>query len=266
MAITSKVSIKQKIIKGLRDSDHISIKEKTHPLYKAAYNVQNAILFHDITITKPQRQSAIGLQDIEHLPYSDFIVLMDMAIHDETGEVGNEKDAVMVRLWRNGEDIYSGFYYRAQGTKVSQYSYVLIGVYKFNPETKLFHDQGVLKFTNHKESFAAELEQNFNPQIMEAIYVLSNFQSIVKNDPTSTYAITSKVKVPDRPKYIEYTLDLSKPITRPSESKGGTHASPMEHTRRGHYRTSKLGKRYFVRDTVVNKGSKHGKVTKDYTM
>lgn len=266
MTITSKVSIKQKIIKGLRDSDHISIKAKSHPLYKAAHDVQNAILFHDITITKREQQNAIDIQDIEHLPYSDFMVLMDMGIHHESGTVENEKDSVMVRFWRNSGGIFTDFYYRNAGTKASQYSYILVGLYKFNHETKLFQDQGILKFNNQKVGFADELEASLNEQLLQVIYVLSNFQSIVKNDPTSTYAITSKVKALDRPKYIEYTLDLSKPITRPSESKGGAHASPMEHTRRGHYRTSKLGKRYFVRDTVVNKGSKRGKIVKDYTM
>ena len=46
---------------------------------------------------------------------------------------------------------------------------------------------------------------------------------------------------------------------------GGTHASTVEHTRRGHWRTYKSGKRTFVEDTIVNKG-KGTPVKKVYTM
>jgi hypothetical protein len=46
---------------------------------------------------------------------------------------------------------------------------------------------------------------------------------------------------------------------------GGTHASPREHIRRGFWRTSKLGKRHWVPDTIVMKGAQY-KIKKDYVV
>ena len=46
------------------------------------------------------------------------------------------------------------------------------------------------------------------------------------------------------------------------ESKGGTHASPVTHLRRGHWRHYKSGKRAWVEAMVVN--GKDGMVAKDY--
>ena len=257
-------SIKQKIIKGLAEAKQISQGEKNHPIYRAAHKLENAILFRDVYITKKERQKAVELKDIEHLPYSDFMVLLDSSIED--GSITTtEKESILLRLWRQGDDVYSAFFYRSTGTKASAYSYVLIGVYRLDPETKRFKHIHLLNYVKQRDSFAQDLEDAFNPQVMEVIYILTHFQTEVKSDPTTTHAVSSKVKVVDLPKYIEYTLDLSKPRTV-SRNHGGSHASPMEHTRRGHWRTSKLGKRYFVRDTVVNKGSERGKIVKDYIM
>lgn len=50
---------------------------------------------------------------------------------------------------------------------------------------------------------------------------------------------------------------------RKSRHLGGTHASPRSHLRRGHYRTSKSGKRYWVQPCMV-KGETPGFVHKDY--
>ena len=77
------------------------------------------------------------------------------------------------------------------------------------------------------------------------------------------YAI-AKLPLVERNTYVEYTIDLTKPITI-SKPKGGSHNSPIEHERRGHYRTSKNGKRYFVRSTIVNEG-KNGGGSKEYKM
>jgi len=47
-----------------------------------------------------------------------------------------------------------------------------------------------------------------------------------------------------------------------TESKGGTHASPVTHLRRGHWRNYKSGKRSWVEASLVN--GKDGLVVKDY--
>ena len=60
------------------------------------------------------------------------------------------------------------------------------------------------------------------------------------------------------------TLVLKTPVTRTvSEYQGGTHASPRQHIRRGHYRHYKSGKTAWVRDCIVGSLEK-GFVHKDY--
>lgn len=53
------------------------------------------------------------------------------------------------------------------------------------------------------------------------------------------------------------------PKAEPQDSKGGTHASPRLHDRRGHWRNTPSGKRVWVRDCKVGDASK-GVVFKDY--
>ena len=48
-----------------------------------------------------------------------------------------------------------------------------------------------------------------------------------------------------------------------SPSRGGTHASPRWHIRRGHWRTLVNGRRVFVREAQVG-GMARGGVVKDY--
>lgn len=60
------------------------------------------------------------------------------------------------------------------------------------------------------------------------------------------------------------TLVLKTPVTRTvSEHQGGTHASPRQHIRRGHYRHYKSGKIAWVRDCIVG-SLEQGFIHKDY--
>lgn len=56
---------------------------------------------------------------------------------------------------------------------------------------------------------------------------------------------------------------MSGVIKRPTEHLGGTHASPREHERAGHWRTLQSGKRIRIKALTVNKGTK-GKIEKTY--
>lgn len=56
---------------------------------------------------------------------------------------------------------------------------------------------------------------------------------------------------------------MSGVIKRPTEHLGGTHASPREHERAGHWRTLQNGKRIRIKALTVNKGTK-GKIEKTY--
>jgi len=64
--------------------------------------------------------------------------------------------------------------------------------------------------------------------------------------------------------YFEYKSLVLKPFEPKSvsESKGGTHAKPREHLRRGHFRRLRNGERMWFNDKTINLGV--GKVEKDY--
>lgn len=61
-------------------------------------------------------------------------------------------------------------------------------------------------------------------------------------------------------------LDPTKPILSQPEPQGGTHASPREHSRRGHYRRYRNGKVTWVNPMWVNKGAQHGRINKIYEL
>lgn len=63
-------------------------------------------------------------------------------------------------------------------------------------------------------------------------------------------------------KFTWHTVTIG-PRIDPQGSKGGTHASPRLHDRRGHWRTTASGKRVWVRDCKVGDPSR-GLVFKDY--
>jgi hypothetical protein len=72
--------------------------------------------------------------------------------------------------------------------------------------------------------------------------------------PTLVNTFTNKRKLAQgKPAtYTWTTLDIDpRPIVYPKEHKGGTHASPRFHARRGHWRTTKLGKRVWVKNCSV---------------
>lgn len=66
------------------------------------------------------------------------------------------------------------------------------------------------------------------------------------------------------PLFSYKVLTIGKP-KRKSQHLGGTHASPRSHLRRGHYRTSSKGVRYWVQPCMV-KGETDGFVHKDYVV
>ena len=66
------------------------------------------------------------------------------------------------------------------------------------------------------------------------------------------------------PMYDWTTIEIEPPKPK-SEPQGGTHASPRQHDRRGHFRTLKSGKKVWVRQTVVGDPTK-GRRFADYVV
>jgi hypothetical protein len=78
-----------------------------------------------------------------------------------------------------------------------------------------------------------------------------------------TAAKAAQKNAAKKPLYDWNTVTISAKSLR-GESKGGTHASPRPHDRRGHYRTLKSGKQVWVRNMRVGKGD--GFIFKDYVV
>lgn len=66
------------------------------------------------------------------------------------------------------------------------------------------------------------------------------------------------------PMYDWTTIEIEPPKPK-STPQGGTHASPRQHDRRGHFRTLKSGKKVWVRQTVVGDPTK-GRRFADYVV
>lgn len=85
---------------------------------------------------------------------------------------------------------------------------------------------------------------NLEPMYHEDPSIENHYRLHEALDKENTYARTTRVVKLNHPRKLQYRGRL-----------GGTHASPEEHQRRGHWRTYKSGKRTFVNETTVNKGS-----------
>lgn len=68
----------------------------------------------------------------------------------------------------------------------------------------------------------------------------------------------------EKKSFFEYHVVELSASAPASESKGGTHASPRQHQRRGHWRHYKSGKRIFIHDMVVG-SAENGIIEKDYS-
>lgn len=193
-------------------------------------------------------------ENIGDLAFEDIILTRD-SVYEKDGKDFTVKAGILLHIFRlNSESIGIGFHMQAMDLDL----YVLAATYELNYRT------GDYKLGWTPKEYRHHAENDMERTIADSLRILEILRSYERTSkPASTsYSI---VKLPKalRDSYVEYVVDLSKPVVSSGTSGGGSHASPREHLRRGHYRTTKSGVRYFVRSTVVNEGSK-GKVDKEY--
>ena len=75
--------------------------------------------------------------------------------------------------------------------------------------------------------------------------------------------INQQRKKKKKPRFYDWTTVLIKPPVPRAEAKGGTHASPRHHERRGHMRKTRSGKQVWVRNCKVGNPA-NGTVFHDY--
>jgi len=115
----------------------------------------------------------------------------------------------------------------------------------------------------------AEIANRFLADFQDEFYAYLQFCYVLQNNEVSfvdaepSVAVNKMRKSAGKSPLFSYkTLTIGGPKQK-SQHHGGTHASPRSHLRRGHYRTSKTGKRHWVQHHCVNGGTP-GFVHKDY--
>ena len=118
---------------------------------------------------------------------------------------------------------------------------------------------------------AADMDISTDPEIVRGLVAgigawlksLSPETNSYRPEPAGTLAMNRKRMMKGkRPLFVWHTVTIG-PRHEPQGSKGGTHASPRLHDRRGHWRNTPSGKRVWVKDCKVGDASR-GVVFKDY--
>lgn len=241
------MSLKKTILKKVKGIASIPIK------YRMYSDLTNSILVEVPYLERELSQSYDGLE-VNNLPFEDFFVPRGLEM--EIQGIGNKTidKGVLLHIFRTGElKIGLG----VLTTDVRDNTYYMVACYELDL-TKHSFDL-VWNIPNY-DKYARADEKKSLVDMLYILELLRNYERTTK-DVKLNHSILKLPKV-ERDTYVEYVVDLTKSYSGSGVIGGGSHASPREHVRRGHYRT-RNGKRYFVRSTVVNEGSK-GKVEKSY--
>lgn len=204
----------------------------------------------EIEIVKAINES----DDINNLPFEDFFVPRSLQMEiQNVGERIYER-GVLLHIFRTGETTIG---LGVLTTDNHDATYYMVTCYELDTI------EGTFKIVWNIPNYDKYAKADKSKSLADMLYILDtlrNYERVTK-DVKLKHSILKLPKV-ERDTYVEYVVDLSKPYSGSGVTGGGSHATPREHVRRGHYRT-RNGKRYFVRSTIVNEGSK-GIVDKSY--
>lgn len=119
-----------------------------------------------------------------------------------------------------------------------------------------------------------KMDPDMYKRVMESIYYrVLNFLNalqcsnihILETPPKATFVHQNKKNTLPFDSYHILVIESKIDKTGLNINRGGSHASPREHLRRGHVRRLQDGRHIWVNACVVNPGTK-GKVIKDYTL
>jgi hypothetical protein len=144
---------------------------------------------------------------------------------------------------------------------------------KYNPLNRTKEDLCLISML---PSLPEELKEYFVDQTIPMLNKASHYMACLSEGlltgntleyyrPTALGNNAKRIRKGKSPLYEWRTVTLErKRHGLPSAPKGGTHASPRLHQRRGHWSVSKLGKKYWRRETVVGNPD-NGMLFHDYT-
>lgn len=252
-------SLKKKIMDNLMITQAVKLSPRDKEILKDGIAVEKSILFSKVHIDKAGRKKAESAR-FNNLPFNDFMVLSNIeATDDQTGEVELDVDGMLTRMKRLNESTIRIFLYGGRSTK---HHFTIITVVDLDIASGQWKKVAPKQDPEWFDDFMV----NMMIGIKQTLWAITNFEPTGTIEPQITHAMKKKIPANQLHTYIEYTLDLTQAKRYPKSSHGGTHASPCEHVRRGHYRRLRNGKTIFVEAKVINPGSKRGKVEKDYQL
>ncbi len=208
-----------------------------------------------------------GLDDVKVTPqlidYSDFNPMFEDFI-TLTDTVGSKDmtEGALFRIARDGDRFIGAIFMKGLLRHLpNRYSYIT---------SFIMHSTGV-DFRHYPSFLKPAVDKSANgfiKTITRILYAASTYtpQLINPDNPLPKKLFYNKLSNSEKELYKEYTIDISKPRIITQAKTIPSNAEPTlraEHERRGHWRTSKFGKKYFVRQTTVNKGAVR-KIVKDY--
>lgn len=122
-----------------------------------------------------------------------------------------------------------------------------------------------LKYPMSLEEFASMELKNINQELtvyMDFCLALSQYETEIIDHKPDAQAQKLRRLRNKKPLYTYKVITITGKKKVSKEGKGGTHASPVTHLRRGHWRHYKSGKRSWVEAALIN--GKDGMVVKDY--
>jgi hypothetical protein len=115
------------------------------------------------------------------------------------------------------------------------------------------------------EQYASIELSNINQELsvyMDFCLAMSQYETEIVDQKPDAQAQKLRRLRGKKPLYTYKVITITGKRKVSKEAKGGTHASPVTHLRRGHWRTYKSGKRGWVEAALIN--GKDGMVVKDY--
>ena len=210
-----------------------------------------------------------GLDDITVTPqlidYADFNPMFEdmVTLTHTTGDNDNDiVEGALFRIARDGDRFIGAIFMKGLLRHLPD---------RFNYITSfIMHSTGV-EFRHYPAFLKPAIDKSANDfirTISRMLYAASAYipQLINPNNPLPKKLFYNQLSNSEKELYKEYTIDISKPRVMVQAKTTVGNEEPTiraEHERRGHWRTSKFGKKYFVRQTTVNKGAAR-KIVKDY--
>lgn len=184
------------------------------------------------------------------LPFEKMVLLLPVMVRGETTPRGT----LTVTMERDGWTLKVALWGNSSKGKVSP-SVTLVALHNINEGFKVFVDpefaRAVRKTEEQCADYGTEAFRTAWRRIM-AMAVLNQPAAAVASC-TGDAVINAKRKRNGKRPFFEWTTVEVKPRAVVQESKGGTHASPKPHMRRGHVRRYKSGKVVAIKPMIVNK-------------